>query len=300
MIKRTPPKPGSEPLVHHSSEPDLTTPKSEKTLDRVTLRQKRKHDSEQLIEMKSLREDIMSSFESLRKEQQDKFNVMHNNLDQILAQNTDLKNTIEFLSSKYDDLVAKLTLLEREKKDTLEYIASLEDKVENMERNSKSSSLEIRNVPKKPNESKEDLVEIVKTLGITVNTDIQVSELRDVYRLTNNRKPQADGPITAEFTSTITKDKFLTNIKKYNRDHKTNRLNCSHIKMAGNTPIFISESLTAKARKLFYQAREFTKLHNYAYHWTSYGRVYIKKEDGAPARRITQESDFERLKPQNK
>lgn len=299
-MKRTPPKSNNETLHHHNSEPDLTTSETEQTMARVTLRQKRRHDSEQSAEMKSLREDIMSSLETLRKEQKEKFGVLQHNLDQIKVQNSELKNTVDFLSDKYDDLLSKLTLLEKDKRCTLEYVALLEEKVEMMERNSKSSSLEIRNVPKKPNESKDDLMDIVKNLGTAVNTDIQAVELRDIYRLTSNRKPQIDGAITVEFTSALKKDKLLTNIKNYNRDHNTNKLNTSHIKMPGNSPIFISESLTTKARKLFYQAREFTKLNGYAYHWTSHGKVYIKRKEGAPARRITQESDFEGLKQQEK
>ncbi|KAJ8724152.1 hypothetical protein PYW07_008132 [Mythimna separata] len=300
MMKRTPPRPGNDPFPPHSSEPDLTSPMLDQTLDRITLRQKRKHDSEQTLEIKSLREDIMSSLETLSKEQNEKFSIMQCNLDQIKAQNIELKNTVEFLSGKYDDVMIKLTLLENEKRSTLQYIGSLEEKIENMERNAKSSCLEIRNVPKTPNESKEVLIDIVRNLGTAVNTEIQACELRDVYRLTSSSKPQTNGSITAEFTTTMTKDKLLTNIKKYNRDNKTNRLNSSHVKMAGNSPIYISESLTTKAKKLFYLAREFTKQNGYAYHWTSHGKVFVKKEEGAPARRISQESDFERLKPQEK
>lgn len=133
-----------------------------------------------------------------------------------------------------------------------------------------------------------------------MSTDVQTVDLRDVYRLTSNKKTQAHGPITVEFTSTKKRDRLLTNIKNFNRDHNTNRLNSSHIKMSGNSPIFISESLTTKARKLFYQAREFTKQYGYAYHWTSHGKVYVKKKEGDTAKRITQECDFEGLKLQGK
>lgn len=146
-MKRTPPKPNNEPLLHHNSEPEVATTDSEQAMARITLRQKRKH-SDQSLEMKSLRDDIMSSLETLRKEQQEKFSEMQSNLDQIKVQNTELKDTVDFLSGKYDDLMCKLSLLEKEKKSTLEYIEYLEDKVEIMERNLKTTSLEIRNVPK--------------------------------------------------------------------------------------------------------------------------------------------------------
>ncbi|KAJ8704355.1 hypothetical protein PYW08_013079 [Mythimna loreyi] len=70
--------------------------------------------------------------------------------------------------------------------------------------------------------------------------------------------------------------------------------------MTGNTPIFVSESLTSKMKKLYYLARDFAKQNGYAYHWTAHGKIYIKKEDGAPTRRISKETDFEDLKQLNK
>ena len=57
----------------------------------------------------------MSSLESLRREQQEKFSVMQCSLDEIKSQNTELKSTVEFLSGRYDDLLTKVALLEFEK-----------------------------------------------------------------------------------------------------------------------------------------------------------------------------------------
>lgn len=272
-VRRTRPKksPNTEPITHHNSEPDLSTPKSAEALDKITFRNKRKHDLEYTTELNTLREDIISSLRTLRQKQEEKFNVLQNNLVEIKAQNSDLHSTIQSMSSLYDDLMVKVVQLEKIRKHDLEYIKTLEDRVESLERGTKSSSLEIRNVPKKPGETKSDLINIVKTIGIFVNTQIQAHDIRDVYRL-STKNPQTNGPITAEFTSIITKEIFLTNIKKHNKDNINNRLNTSHINMDSNLPIYISESLTTKARKLFYQAREFTKANDYAYRWISPGK----------------------------
>lgn len=83
VMKRTAPKSTNESVPYHSSEPDLTSPKSELSNDRITLRQKHKQDCEQFPEFKSLREDIMLSITTLRKEQSEKFSIMQSNLDQI-------------------------------------------------------------------------------------------------------------------------------------------------------------------------------------------------------------------------
>ncbi|CAB3225163.1 unnamed protein product [Arctia plantaginis] len=296
MIKRTPPKGTNQPSISQaSSEPVLTTPCEDLSKDRITLRQKRRHDTDVSADLISLREDIMSSIATLRLEQSEIFSSLQSGLDVIKTQNMELQATVDFLSNKYDDVLERLAFLEHERKSALGYIRTLEEKVENLEKNSKSSSLEIRNVPKTSGETKEDLIKIIKTIGIAVNNEIHAHELRDVYRIINNSKPENNGPITAEFSSVITRNKLLTNVKKYNRANRTNRLNTSHINLAGNMPIFISESLTTKVKRLYYKAREFSKRNDYAYHWTSHGKVFIKKREGATARRIDQESDFEGL-----
>ncbi|CAB3258766.1 unnamed protein product [Arctia plantaginis] len=140
-----------------------------------------------------------------------------------------LQATVDFLSSKYDDVLEKLAYLEHERKSALGYFWTLEEKVESLEKNSKSSCLEIRNVPKTSGETKEGLINIVETIGIAVNNEIHANEVRDMYRIINNSKPENNGPITIEFSSVITIDKLHTNVKKYNRANRTNRLNTSHI-----------------------------------------------------------------------
>lgn len=77
-------------------------------------------------------------------------------------------------------------------------------------------------MPKITGEIREDLINIVKAIGVAVKTEIHTLELKDVYRLNNNRYPQTGAPITAEFISTVTKDKLLRDVKKYNRVNKTN------------------------------------------------------------------------------
>ncbi|KAI8426007.1 hypothetical protein MSG28_004983 [Choristoneura fumiferana] len=57
-------------------------------------------------------------------------------------------------------------------------------------------------------------------------------------------------------------------------------------------PIYIAEFLTPKAQHLFYLARQYKKTHEYATSWTSYGKVYIRLRDGAPAILIESDKDI--------
>lgn len=62
----------------------------------------------------------------------------------------------------------------------LGYRRSLEEKVEHLERNAKSSSLEIGNVPKITVETREDLINIVKAIGVAVKNEIHIRAKRCV------------------------------------------------------------------------------------------------------------------------
>lgn len=59
--------------------------------------------------------------------------------------------------------------------------------------------------------------------------------------------------------------------------------------------VFISEQLTMKGRRLFYAARMNVKSKKLAAAWTSFGKVYVRKEEGSTPVRINEESDLDKL-----
>lgn len=182
----------------------------------------------------------------------------------------------------------------RRKKKSCEYVKSLENKLEYLEKYTKSSSIEIRNVPKNQSETKKDLVEIIIDIGYVMSTSMGVPDFRDIYRLTS-KKPKIRGTIIIE-NSVLTKEKLIDNIKKYNRSNENNKLKSSHIHLPRNSPIYLAECLTTKSKKVFYQAREFVKLYKYAYLWSAHGNVYIRKKEGENACKIIDELDLDKLK----
>ncbi|CAG9790246.1 unnamed protein product [Diatraea saccharalis] len=83
----------------------------------------------------------------------------------ITHQNSEIKTSMEFISSKYDDYVDRISILEQENADYKKQIISLESKLEQIEKNSRTSMLEIRNIPKQQHENKEILRKIVMDIG---------------------------------------------------------------------------------------------------------------------------------------
>lgn len=122
------------------------------------------------------------------------------------------------------------------------------------------------------------------------------SEIKDIYR-TNSGK-ETSKPIIVEFTSVLKKEKVLKATKDFNKTRrKEEKLSSETLKLPGTRkPIFLSETLTFKAQKLFYLSREFAKVNGYTFCWTSRGYVYLRKAENMPTVRIDTTADLENLK----
>ncbi|KAJ8708989.1 hypothetical protein PYW07_008815 [Mythimna separata] len=301
-VKRTPPKNTTniEPALPFSSEPNTSGPlemsrQSTKTAGVTFRNNKRKFEAEFSAELKTFKEDITSMFAELKKEQNEKFHKLQSNLEELKSLNTELRTDLQFYSEKYDELLKNIHCMEVEAQNSHEYVRSLENKVEYLERCTKSASIEIRNLPKNQRETKQDLVEILKTIGDSMSTPITVADIRDIYRLTS-KSPEIRGTVVVDFNSVLTKENLMNNVKNYNKTNAGNKLNSSHIHLPGKTPIYLAECLTTKAKKVFYQAREFAKLYKYAYCWSAHGNIYIRRKEGETASKIVDEHDLEKLK----
>lgn len=302
-LRRSPPPQGTASptvsLTHCKQDSNLSPPSSGKQRNlvvsepNITQRRRRKNDEE------STGQEVLELFKSLKKEQDEKFEALMNKvqsgINKHTEQNANIVSSIEFLSQKYEEAISRINTLEQKISSDEKYIRSLETKLELMDRSLHSSSIEVRNVPKKTAETKEDLLNMVKTVGDALNLQIQPSEIRDVYRI--NTKNEANQAIVAQFSTVVLRDKIIGNVKAYNKKYKTSKFSTTNLKIEGPPkPIFVSESLTMQAKKLFFLAREFSKINNYKYCWVSRGKIYLRRTDGSTLIRINKESDLETLK----
>lgn len=265
-----------------------------------TGRLKRKREGE----LAELKDEIRELFSNSETEQKNKFANLQAALAEIktqnqalAAQNADIQASMEILYTKHNDIQKELEGLRIERKEHLSYIKDLETRLDNIERYSYTTKIEIRNIPKERQaEDKEDLSKITVNIGAALGIPIQKSEIRDVYR--GFAKPDQIKPLVIEFTSVITKENIMKGLKKFNnkKDNK-DKLNTKHLNMnCPETPVYISECLTYKARKLHFLARDFAKLYGYNFCWTSYGKIYLRKAENHPFIRVDDEGVLAKLK----
>ena len=165
-----------------------------------------------------------------------------------------------------------------------------------MQRNSRKSSFEIKNVPKRNNETKEELVDMIVTLSNVVGSQIDKGSISDVYRIRSKKEATQNSSIIVETTSTFVKTDLLKAGKLFNTKHKS-KLSAKHLgfRSQEETPIFITEQLTAKGSRLHFLARDLVKSRLYRFCWAAYGVVYVRKDETSPIIKIHSEAQIHHL-----
>lgn len=303
MLGRSPPQrrrpssppqtPGSivSPIRHTESEPNITTMKGLNTE-----RKKRKHDGVE----NSMSDTLREMFVEFSVEQSKNFNSLQSVVNTIKEQNVELTKSVDMMSSKYDEFLARITALEQKGQEDQQYINVLEEKIEVLERKSRAAGIELH-IPKfnrgqKP-ETKDELLTIVKSLGTVVNLDIQDADIRDIFRPFSK---DTQKPIIAELSSVIKKEKLIYAVKSFNKGkNKGEKLNTNHLNLdIPVQPVFVAETLTQKQQRLFYLARKFAADQKYDFCWTVRGVVYLRKKETAPQIRVDDSLTLEDLRKQ--
>lgn len=271
------------PLKHCESVPDLPSQTERDS-------KKRKFGEED----RNISNMIKEMFSTFSREQEIRFQELQSTTNNIQEQNIKLRESVDMMSSKYDEFLLRISSLETERREDKKTIREMEEKLEALERKARVSGIEIRNVPKIKGETKENLSDTVLNLAKAIDMDIDPLSIRDVYRLSSK---DASNPIIVDFSTVLIKDKFTRGVKNFNKTRtKTEKLNTTHLNPQHIVkPIYVSETLTHRTHRLYYLARMFKKSHGYTFCWTSNGIVYLKKSLESSQIRITSESDIEKL-----
>ncbi|KAI5639514.1 hypothetical protein NE865_08014 [Phthorimaea operculella] len=195
-----------------------------------------------------------------------------------------------------EELQKKLDNLKAQADKDRDYIILLEDKLEDLQRGSRKTNIEIKNVPKTNKETKEELVEMVVNLSKAIDCKVAAGDIKDIYRVRGKKEQTKNTPIIVELTSTIQRTEFLKMAKLFNIKHQE-KLCAKHLGFKTNeyTPIFVSEQLTAKGARLYFLARDIAKTKSYKFCWTAYGRIYLRKHENSPIIMIKSEAQANSL-----
>lgn len=218
-MHRTPPKTiNASPTMHLSyraSDPELNKSYDTDSSENVRITKRQKRTCTDFSDNSTSLSEIRNMFTELKTHQEKRFGLCTSTMNTLIEQNNDIKKSVEFMSGQYDDLLQKINQLETENLEYKRQVKFLENRLEFHEKHTRSSTIELRNVPKQESESKQMIMNIVKDIGnvLKIEPQIQDMEIRDVYRIKSDA-------IVVDFTSTVRKEIYLQN-KPYNISNYT-------------------------------------------------------------------------------
>lgn len=281
-VKRSPIKQNTAQHNLSSSSLDLSTGSSY-----VTHRTQKRNQGD---DFESFMKKMETLFTSWTTKQDLKNETILESVNVIREQNIKITQSIEFVSAQYEEMRTKIEQLEKEKSADKVHIQNLEQKIEHLERNMNCTSLEIRNVPIKKGEKKDDLFSMVTNLCDSLNVPLDGFEIRNVYR--GFSKSQNQKPIVVDFLSARIKENILVAVKQFTQQNGS-KLSTSNLKLEGQlSTIYVSDYLTPKMKRLHFLVRDFSSTHCYKYCWATPGAIYLRKKEGDPAIRIKSEEDL--------
>lgn len=280
----------SESEINLTSQPEKTPP------NYGASRFKRPREDDLKPELVLFKDEMKAMMTSLFGTQQKELQKITATQKEIQQTNLNIENSISFLTSQNEEFKNKIELLEGQAKEDRRYISVLESKIEDLQRENRKTNFEIKNVPKQERETKEDLIEMVLCLSKNIDCSINKTDIKDIYRVRGKRENASNTPIIVETGSTLLKTDVIKMCKNFNIKHKS-KLCAQHLglRSAGNTPIFVSDHLTAKGSRLHFLARDVAKSKAYKFCWTSYGKVYLRKDENSPIIQIVNESQAHNL-----
>ncbi|KAJ8710879.1 hypothetical protein PYW08_009394 [Mythimna loreyi] len=314
LVKRTPPK-----TTQTKSESDITTAVLQSDYVNKNRNKRPREDNSPQSESKSTppQSTIQDKLAAWKKEQDNnmaKFmaeqtsimSKLASDIGEIKAQNVQIQTSnaefrktneemiksMVFMNKKFEDMKKEVEDLRKERQVQHLYIQSLEQKITDLQRMSRGSGIELRNIPMESSENTDSLIKTVCNISKLVGLRLAEPDFRDIHRLpgksTNSNNPR---PVLVEFTKVKTKQVLLSAIRSYNKEKgKEDKLNTKLLGMPGERkPVYIEEQLSATTKKLFYQAREYAKQNSFKYCWTSNGNIFLRKAEGDKQQLINSE-----------
>lgn len=243
-----------------------------------------------------IKEEIRQSVKAAIKE------LVAEQLQSINNQLLSFKDSMTFINKQYEDIKdamnAKNDLIEKLRVDNERLVLSVNDitnRLGQAEQHMRECNIELNGVPE---HSSENLSNTVMQLARTVDCPITKDDIQKVTRIAKvNRDTNRPRAIVVKLRNVRQRDSLLVAAYKFNKNKKMQeKLNSQHLGIGGNTvPVYISEHLTPVNKQLHAAVRQKAKESSYKFVWVRDGRIYMRKDEYAPAKFIRGMDDLKNL-----
>ena len=211
-------------------------------------------------------------------------------LDRLVSKVVDrLKESIDFNTKITDDLKSQLEMRDKKINDLHLLINKLrtssEEEIEDINKYSRRSNIEIHGVPEF---NSENLYEIVASIGNAIGFEICKGDVDIVHRIPSRNK-SIPRPIIVKFINRWKKINFMaTKNKRFD-------IRSSSIGFVGSdSPIFINDHLTPKMKGLLRRAK-LLRGKGYKFVWCRDGKIFVRKTETTQVMTIKSVEDIDKL-----
>lgn len=231
-------------------------------------------------------QDIMDSINEVKNNQRSMekdFNTSYESLQDQLKENTEALKIANLKNEEYLKLINELMA---ENNNLKKRVQELESKSDDLEQYSRVNSLEIHGIPHTANEN---VFTVVKQVGKALDLEITDTMVDACHRLGRSGGSSNPPGIIVKFVRRLDKEEMLR-MRRVKRN-----LSTRHMGMTMDQPVFINESLTKKRRQLFNAARNAKKENKYKYLWVRNGNIFMRKDDGDKVIAVNYDTDFTKI-----
>lgn len=190
-------------------------------------------------------------------------------VDALRKEIAEMRESLRMMNQLYEESRAKCDAVNAENKTLAKENEKLARRVSDLEQYSRTNNVEIRGVPSTQGEN---CVAVLQKIGDKIGCPVAPSDIDIVHRVPAKK----DKHIIARFCSRTKKADFVSKARKA-------RLNTTTLGFppSAEAKVFINDHLTQDNKRLFAQALELKKQHNWKFLWTDNCRIKARKTEGS-------------------
>ncbi|CAH2096312.1 unnamed protein product [Euphydryas editha] len=149
-----------------------------------------------------------------------------------------------------------------------------------MEQCMRESNLEIQGVPEFKSEN---VVSVVKQVAKVVSAKLHDEDILSCTRVAAmNKKGQRPRAIVVKLKSSRCRDEVYSAVRRFNKAHLNEKLNSSHLGIAGEkTNVYVCEHLSPANKALHAAARIKSRELGYKFIWVRNGHIFVRKDENS-------------------
>lgn len=227
-------------------------------------------------------DEILHLLQTWKIEQDEKYRELSASIDElkkqntiILATNNQIQESLKFFYQEQNSIKEKVDELSKGSIEAMLKIGHIEEQIDTIQKKERQAMILINNIPVTKQIDPPNIVEKLHKLLKLEEVNLEVKQIYVINKKDKNT-------IIVKYKNIEQKRRILKEIKKFNKTNNE-KLHTEHLSIDQvKSPVYVSDYLTQKTKKIFDEARNLKKTGKVKHCWISNGKVLVRKTDDGP------------------